>query len=630
MTSRILIRFASACAISLAICKAAFGEQTVFSTFPNAGGDLSSQLDWGDVALPGTSDHVKINQSGTYTLSDNLSIASVSLAAEDVVFDFRDGNHVLTLNAMCEGWGNVKSLFQYHHGGTHPTVLLRGGVWKSASSSYNFLFVPLGLGMANHYKQTHLFVVTDNCAITNVAKFATSCRASNTRTVVKDGGRLYGKSMYLYENAGTNNVLEIGENGVVTLSSAFYSDDAAASYRVNDVVDIHGAGASLVVKSSGSGAYVGRKSSGMGMYVRDGGTLNTPYLYVAGYQDYAGSSNNWVEVRDGGVLTAKKIRFYGSGNTLLVSDATCRVTDDASDMFSMGVAEAHGNAVRISGTSSMFSVKPSYNNDVFGRYGHHNEFVLSDGATWAPKAATMMMFYGSNNTFRVSGAGTLFDNSTNATDATYYATKIGPADLDSDALLPNSRDNVIEIMDGAEFRVNWLFVHGFNNKIVVSNATLTAGSYPADGVEAYSVWLGRKNSSNVTLVVQGTTPKIRSLHSGDASRPLRLQNASCLRYEIPREGYAPGYAPIELAHIDVVSSNSRLEISCDNWAARRDRDGREIVLFRGTATLSSKGNAEDWFAAQNLNLPQNVTCFMRGKELILSRKVVNGTCISLR
>ena len=629
MPPKTILRRACVGAMLMATCEVAAAEQSVYSVFPSSEGDLASQTDWGEVALPGVSDHVKVDQSGTYTLGADLSIASVTVAsAEDVVFDFRNGNYVLTLNSMCEGWGNAKSLFHYHHLGTNPTVTFRGGIWKSASNSYNFLFVPLGLGTANHYKQRPLFVVTNSCVISNVSLFCTSRRASNARTFVVDGGRLYGKKMTLYDVAGTNNVLEIGENGAVTLSSAFYCDgegSSGASYLLNDRVDVHGADARLVVKRSGDGVFVGRMSSGLGMLVRDGGTLDTPHLFMGSSEASPASSNNWIEVRDGGTITTGDIKFNGPGDRFLVSNAVCIVTNKN---FTMGASAASGNEVRISGESSTFSLRPDYNADVFGRYGHHNTFVLENGATWSPQTTPVMFFYGSNNVFRICGTGTVFDNASTATDGTKFSTKVGPADLDSNALLPYSRDNVIEILDGAEFRANWFFVHGQGTRVVVSNATLTAGSYPVDGGEAYSVWLGRSTSSGVTLVIQGSTPKVRSLHGEAVSQPLRLQNASRLRYEIPREGYADGYAPVELAYIDVVSTTSSLEISCDEWAARQDRDNRELVLFRGIRTLLNSDTLRNWFASQNLALPENVTCFVRDNELVLRRKVLSGLRIT--
>jgi len=237
---------------------------------------------------------------------------------------------------------------------------------------------------------------------------------------------------------------------------------------------------------------------------------------------------------------------------------------------------------------------------------------------------------------RITGAGTLFDSSTNATDNTYYTVKIGPSDRSYDSWCSNTWNNVLEILDGAEFRVNRFFVHGFNNTIIVSNATLTAGSYPLNGNgEGYSVWLGRQASSNVTLVIKGTTPKVRSLYSGSLMKPLMLQNASCLRYEIPRQGYAAGYAPIELAYLSPIPTSllgGILQIECAEWAEQGPRDSRELVLFRGVRALTNVSDNRDldaWLASQNLNLPENVTCFIRDKELVLKRKI-SGFGIILR
>ena len=87
-----------------------------------------------------------------------------------------------------------------------------------------------------------------------------------------------------------------------------------------------------------------------------------------------------------------------------------------------------------------------------------------------------------------------------------------------------------------------------------------------------------------------------------------------------REGYAAGYAPIELAFINPASASSRLEIECSEWAEHGPRNSRELVLFRGDRSLNTSGTPT-WFAGLDLNLPANVTCFIRDKELILKREV---------
>ena len=616
----------------------AFAAQSVFSVFPKAGGDLASATDWGDVPKPTASDHLKIDKGGTYTLGDDLSIASVSLTTTPIVFDFTNGNHTLTLNTMCSGWGNVQSLFQFSHDDNRPAVTLKGGTWKSASANNNFWIVALGNSDNSHF---HTFMATNGCVITNVNGFYTSRRMSNTRNTICDGSRVYAKTASLFEVDGTNNVLDIASGGSLTLSTAFYgdtthADGAWASKLLDDMTDVHGAGSMLKVTGS-DGAFVGRYSSGMGMRVRDGGTLDTPSLFIGRCASTSVSSSNWMEVRDGGSLNTGTVQFYGPRNHLLVSNATVVVTNINDTTFTMGAGgvNAWSNTTVVSGAGTVFNVKPGATGDVFGRYGHHNTFVLENGAVWAPKK-NMMFCWGSNNVLRITGAGTMFDSSTNATDNTFYTVGIGPSDRNYDSWCSNTWNNVLEILDGAEFRVNRFFVHGFNNTIVVSNATLTAGSYPLNGSGAgYAVWLGRQASSNVTLVIKGTTPKVRSLYSGSLMKPLMLQNASCLRYEIPQQGYAAGYAPIELAYLYPTSANVGsciLQIECAEWAAHGPRNSREIVLFRGVLALSSTTEGVDvaaWLASQNLNLPANVTCFIRDKELVLKRRV-SGFEINMR
>ena len=620
-------------AAGVQVASAADTPEADFIAFPTANGDLASATDWGDTPFPTESTHVKINQNGTYTLSADLSIGSVYAARNNIVFDFTDGNHTLTLNTMSSVWGGAYSLFQYAKEYSYPSVVFKGGVWKSASDNNKFWFVALG---KNDKISTYTITVTDGCVITNVGDFHIIRRLYNTHTLITGGSRLYGKTMTLYEVSGTNNLLEIASGAGVALSDSYYGDEVYSTsaktwgYAFNDRVDIHDVGSFMKVTNS---TFVGRYSSGLGMRVRDGGLLETGDLLIGRCASpstslgVAVSSNNWMEVLDGGKVVTKSVQFYGPNNRLLVSNASLIVTNTPntstarSTMFTMGAGStnAYNNTIVVSGADTVLWVRQGADCDVMGRYGHHNTFILENGAKWEPKN-TCTFFFSSNNLFRVTGAGTVFDAATTAMDGTYCQLNFGPAERGGDIWATNTCNNVVEILDGAELRANRLFVHGWNNKIVVSNATITAGSREGStGSSGYSVWLGRQTSSNCVLVLQGTTPKVRALYS-DFPRSVILQSASCIRYEIPREGYAAGYAPIELAFINPASASSRLEIECSEWAERGPRNSRELVLFRGDRSLNTSGTPA-WFAGLDLNLPANVTCFIRDKELILKREV---------
>ena len=612
----------------------AFAEQSVFSVFPKAGGDLALQSEWGDVAKPTASDHVKISNGGTYLLSDDLSIASLTLTAKDVIFDFTDGNKKLTLNTMVQGWGNVQSLFQYAHDLKHPTVIFKGGVWHSASAANTFSFVPLGTFDNSH---SHEVTLSDGCIITNVGTFYTSRRMGNTRTLVSDGSSLYGNSMVLYDVSGTNNVLEIASGGSVNMSTGFACDllfgnagqEKTASYFLNDLVDVHGQGSVLNAYGSDAFVYVGQYAAGVGMRIRDGGALQATNLFVSAN---GGSSNNWLEVIDGGRVSATAFRCVGHHNNILVSNSTFAVS--SSYDFSLGyAATSHDNVMRVMGPLTTFSVPIGGKNDVLARnyFGYGNTFSLEDGAQWLPRKSQFSLCVMSNNTFRVTGSGTVFDNAKTSEDGTYYSTYVGLDANDgsnSKASLSNSWNNVVEILDGAEFRANRFFVHGFNNRLVISNATLVTGSYEgADGNSGFGVWVGRGASSGCALVLQGSTPKIRATYATHA-RPVLLQNGAVLRYEIPREGYPVGHVAIQMKELTSAgwSDKNRIEIDCDEWAARRESASTKLVLFRGSANLSYSRDFVTWFNNQDLHLPPNVTCTLRGTDIVLHRR--NGMIIS--
>jgi hypothetical protein len=156
------------------------------------------------------------------------------------------------------------------------------------------------------------------------------------------------------------------------------------------------------------------------------------------------------------------------------------------------------------------------------------------------------------------------------------------------------------------------FVHGINNEVIVSNATLKI-----DGT-GYGIWLGRgANSSGNKLIIQGTTPSI-------TLKEYKSANGSSIRFDIPADGYADGYVPVT-AKLSLSTSTEKFKIDCDAWAENPNAV-RKLVLMRTTTDITS--DQASWVLAQNSDLPDTVRLKVTKREVILQKRT--GFVLSFR
>ena len=356
---------------------------------------------------------------------------------------------------------------------------------------------------------------------------------------------------------------------------------------------------------------------------------NSAHLFTTGRLrvGYVSGTNNVLEIRSGSRVSVGGSLYSDQKYESFVYDAGDRiVVRDAGSALAVGGAET---IVGLDYARQKLEVTEGASLDapqsriIVGRNATstNNWVEISDGAV---VRARSLLVRSSGNRIRLAAAS--FDSSYGSTNS-YWETDIGQGDNGA-SVLSNCVGNVLEIVDGATFRADRFFVHGFGNTVVVSNATLMAGSYERGGAEGYSVWLGRQTSSGNALVLRGRTPKVCPRYEGWAW-PLMLQSRSVLRYEIPPEGYPDGFVPMVLNGIYAVSYSSdsstwtqqkeHVEIECSEWAARPVDEATELVLARSLTSA-----ARNWIEAHDFGLPTNVICFVRGGDLVLRRAPRGG------
>jgi hypothetical protein len=341
---------------------------------------------------------------------------------------------------------------------------------------------------------------------------------------------------------------------------------------------------------------------GFGMKVLDGAVATISDASVF----YAGAENCLIEVRDGAAFNVGCFDWYGSRCHTLVSNATLKI---AYPRFYLGGDNngviGHHNRLTLAGSETEFT-NPMWHTDIFGATSHDNVFEVTAGAKVSP-GRSIRIATSTNNVMRISGSGTEFSMAGLEASSSKYRLEFG---------WTNAVGNVLEILDGAKLSVNGLRTYGKETQVVVSNGTLSVGG-DSDSGEYYGIWLGKgANASGCSLVLKGTTPRIEAIapYSEDAKvHPAILVGGTVLRYEIPVEGYAPGYIPVEL--YGLYPASARLEIECADWAAVKGLPPTELILFRGQSNVGVEN-----FVAALEGLPENVRCFVRGNDIVLRRR----------
>ena len=400
------------------------------------------------------------------------------------------------------------------------------------------------------------------------------------------------ETIYLHQWGNTGTKLDVGGGSKVYVTGAFMvqQNGSEGSYFAgNHIVDVHDVDSLLQI---GADLNLGQFNSHNVVRIRDGAIMLVPNTGVK----MAGAGRHLLEVLNGATATVKKTEITTVGNRIVVSNAFYNVIEG----ISLGTAASvTGNVMTVTGPEAVFK----WAGNVFGT-GCGNVFELTDGAKWnMGGAANYTLMGGSSSNILCVAGGAVLSNTNSPAGAVRL--EIGVNDT-------THGYNRIEILDGAIVNLEGFFVHGVNNEVIVSNATLKI-----DG-NGYGIWLGRgANSSGNKLIIQGTTPSI-------TLKEYKSAHGSSIRFDIPADGYADGYVPVT-AKLSLSAFTEKFKIDCDAWAENPNAV-RKLVLMRTTADITS--DQANWIHAQNSDLPDTVRLKVTKREVILKKRT--GFVLSFR
>ena len=121
-----------------------------------------------------------------------------------------------------------------------------------------------------------------------------------------------------------------------------------------------------------------------------------------------------------------------------------------------------------------------------------------------------------------------------------------------------------------------MYLMGVGNELSISNGTVEITGHSSLGFSVGDRTSGTTHTNNM-VTLSGETPKLKILTD---YMPFRLRGGTTLRIRVPKDGYATGYVPIDLACNFEVDSSSTLVLDCDEWAART---GGTLHLIRSKA-----------------------------------------------
>ena len=470
-------------------------------------------------------------------------------------------------------------------------------------------------------------IVFNGGVITNTTssgRFSATKSCSDGRVEITGGAKVHIAQLYVQNGTGANNVLEVSGGGKVTVTDYLYSDaNGTDGTYGGQTLRVTGSGSSLKYTGARDVSW-GFKQGGNTLHVTDGAdfssTASSKTFYL-GAQNNADVTNNAVIVErsatatipkvvsrtagnrvfagDGATLTAPTLLLDSGANEIVVSNATFR----CSTAFSLGNSAASaGNVFRAIGPDVSLTLPPL--EGMFAN-GHGNTFSLEGGVVWN-KGVNTFCTNTHHCVFRVTDTGTVFGDASTFKNFFYFGSSDSGAPV-TDACASNS----LEVLDGAVFNVGRIALMGFDNALVVSNATVRmAKSDDTVGLRVGYTKTGAPSSSGCMVRLCGANPKIDIAESGSVT----FANNSILRFEIPKDGWADNHVAISTTGAFNFDPGCRLEIDCGEFT----RSGG------GALTLIEAGS--DISASVAANLLANVTGLPEGGKIKISGRTVKLHC----
>ena len=595
--------------VSALLCAAFLSASATEYTFPSAGGDLASESAWGR-PLPTSSDIAKIDKSGTYTLSDDVTFTRLAVATDGAVFNF--GSRKMTLSASSAAGLSVSS--------AGARTVFNGGMLDFSSTAH---WYPLS---ANSDMTT---VFTNGCIVTNVAAMHAMRNTYRSKVEIAGGSKAYVKELRVLNDPGANDVLEIYDGGQLHVSERIYAEANGTTGNYGGVVlRVRGAG-SLFKYTGSNDAALGFQRNCNTFHAVDGGAIDfsgaSGSLLLGGWNSsnvrtnnalvversatanipklQSNSDRNRIFVGSGATLTTGKLRLNSSMNEIIISNATFtstaprNSTQASQEGFNLAMSSAcTGNVFRIIGPGASIGMLP------WPLYWFNSASYitvsLEGGAKWGDADTHFDAFFSKEQhcTFRVTGAGTVYGDAEGKSNRIYLCDK-------NHDVTAACASNVVEVSDGATLYAAGVYLAGVDNALVVSNGTVDV-KYLVPGF----LYSASSIATNGMVRFCGTSPKVY-VRGGSYCK---IENNSILRFEIPKAGYADDHVPLDLSCPLTFDDTSRLEIDCEEFA--RDTYGT-LTLIRSTSDISSE--VSERLLANVSGLPPRSSLVISGKTVKL-------------
>ena len=591
-------------------------------TYQNSGGDLSSTStsDWGGTP-PGDADKAIVDKSGEYTLSGDVTFGGLDALAE-ACFGFAGRKMTLTGSSQSGSVG-LKA------GKADGKIVFDGGVLDFSSTAHCH---PL------YNANDAVTVFTNGCIVTNVVNFYAMRSAQRSKVEIVGRTKVYANELRILQDSGFDDVLEIRDGGQMHVSNRIYPEangtlgtyggnvllvrDAGSQLKFSGNYDvqwgfrqschtIHAVGGGAITFSGNGGLLLGggawhEARTNNALVVERSATASFPKII-------SNSDHNRIFVGDGATLTMAKLRLSSSMNEIIVSNATFNCTaprnstDASKEGFNLATsATCTGNVFRLIGPSASLGTLPWplywFNS------ASHITFSIEGGAKWGDADTHFDALFSKEQhcTFRVTGAGTVFGDADGKSNRFYVCNK-------NAAVTEACASNVVEVSDGATLYASSLYLAGVDNALVVSNGTVDV-KYLVPGF----LYNASSIATNGMVRFCGTSPKVY-VRGGSYCK---FENNSILRFEIPKAGYADDHVPLDLSCALTFDSTSRLEIDCEEFAAKTG--GKlHLIHAEGGITAASKTRL-----AACVTLPERCTLIVDDKDVYIKSPRVRGFIIS--
>ena len=611
------------------------------TTFPTAGGDISTADGWGGT-LPATDARVAF-EAGTYTASQDVAFGAVTNYG-DVTFDFTaTPERKITINAE-----TTKATVFYGTGENGSTYRFKGGTWAFPTGGYVFF----GSSDGRNVDANRTILLSDGVCFTNAVIVLGIDRDYNSTFRMTGGSSIYCSDIFRAVNGSIKNSrAEILDGSSVTARRIFV--DCQPSQGGPAVAVVSGANSTLRATgtSSGDASGIGTYLDGHQLYVTNGAILDVAGFMVEGQtwlKDGANrqSSKNLIYLADNATASVKYLymgayvlsnspdnSWNGHPNGASSHDNEIHVKSGASldvtQLFIGADRLSHHNRVVVDGGSISCAGTGIH----VGHYGWGNELLLTNVTCYTAESVMPRILVGvnsisSNNVLRIAGATSHVFFNGESRDM-FQAGPCNEVVVENGAYLEaatmrfdcfgSSRNSTLRIRNGGRMRVaktfyvggkadSWL---GCGNRLVVEDGgsyTNTSGGIrvglsadvaadtPPNGFVLSNgrVWVeGLKVSTNCYAEISGTNSVMRT------SAVNTIMKNATLRFVIPKTGYVAtpivgkGLTMVEDAVLDfdisakpyldapltLVTGTQALSIPASVLAAANERLGRKGVVY---------------------------------------------------